>query len=69
MTPEEFKEARLTLGLTLEEMGAMLGYSGAHVRAQVYKMEAGERDVREAQARLVRAYLDGYRPADWPVKA
>lgn len=53
----------------------MLGYEGAHVRSQVHKMETrgadGEpmRACRPVQARLIRAYLDGYRPDDWPETA
>lgn len=50
----------------------MLGYDGAHVRSQVHKMETrgadGEplRSCRAVHARLIQAYLDGYRPPDWP---
>jgi len=66
MTPKELKQARQTLSLTLSQMAAMLGYEGEHAAQQVRKMEAGERSIRGAQARLVVAYLDGYRPNDWP---
>ena len=65
MTPQEFKEARRSLGLTLDQLGGMLGYSGEHVKAQVHKMETGERPVRSVQARLMQCYLEGYRPDDW----
>lgn len=68
MTPEQLKEARLTLGLTLEQMGVLLGYRGAHIRTMVYDLETGQRPIREPQRRLVTAYLEGYRPKDWPVK-
>lgn len=67
MTPTEFREARHKLGLTLSQMARMLGYTGAHDMQQIRRMESGERNIREAQARLVRAYLSGYRPNDWPV--
>ena len=66
MTPEELKEARLALGLSMTAMAAMLGYEGAHAKIQIYRMETGERPIREAQRRLVVAYLEGYRPKDWP---
>ena len=67
MTPAEFKEARLSLGLSLSKCAVMLGYDGVHAKTQVHRMETGDREIRQAQARLMRAYLDGYRPADWPV--
>lgn len=66
MTPADFKSARHTLGLTLSQAARLLGYDGAHAMQQVRKMESGERAIRPPQARLMRAYLDGYRPEDWP---
>lgn len=66
MTPAELREARLTLGLTLAQMGRLLGYSGSGVMQAAHRLEAGERTIRPAQARLMRAYLEGYRPEDWP---
>lgn len=61
------KLARLTLGLTQSQMGQMLGYQGVHVRQMVYEIEQGEKPLMPCQARLLQAYLDGYRPKDWPV--
>lgn len=66
MTPQEFREARLSMGLTLTQAGQLLGYDGTHVRQQVRRMEAGEKPIRPPQARLMRAYMEGYRPEDWP---
>lgn len=66
MTPADFKQARHTLGLTLSQTARLLGYDGNHAMQQVRKMESGERAIRPAQERLMRAYLDGYRPEDWP---
>lgn len=68
MTPADLKAARHTLGLSLTQMARLLGYCGTHGAQQVRKMESGGRAIREAQALLVRAYLDGYRPQDWPKK-
>lgn len=68
MTPQEFRAARHKLGLTLSQAAHVLGYEGTHANQQIRKMEAGEREVRNPQARLMRAYLDGYRPQDWPEK-
>lgn len=62
----DLKEARLRLGLTQTHMGEMLGYSGAHVRQMVYEIEQGQKPLMPCQARLLQAYLDGYRPVDWP---
>ena len=58
----------MRLGLTLEEMARMIGYDGGLGRSQVSHLEAGRRTIRPAQSRLVEAYLDGYRPRDWPDK-
>ena len=66
MTPKRFNIARKRLGLTLTETAAMLGYEGENARSQVHHLETGRRPVRPAQARLIEAYLDGYRPKDWP---
>ena len=65
MTPQELKKAKVTLGLTLSQMAKMLGYDGKHANLQIRHMIIGERTIRSAQARLVQAYLDGYRPKDW----
>lgn len=65
MTPSELKAARLRLGLTLEQMAAMLGYQGGNLRHMQFALETGKRPIREPQRRLVVAYLAGYRPKDW----
>jgi transcriptional regulator with XRE-family HTH domain len=67
MTPSKMAKARKDLGLTLEQMAAMLGYSGVQRRQMQYDLETGRRDIREPQRRLVEAYLAGYRPKDWPI--
>lgn len=69
MTPAAFKEARHTLGLTLSQAARLLGYQGKHAMQQVRQMESGDRAIRAPQVRLMRAYLDGYRPEDWPDSA
>jgi transcriptional regulator with XRE-family HTH domain len=66
VTPKQLSEARRELGLTLEQMATMLGYSGVQRRQMQYDLESGRRDIREPQRRLVEAYLSGYRPPDWP---
>lgn len=66
MTPSELREARLRLGLTLEQMATLLGYRGPHRRQTACDLEAGRLAIREPQRRLVEAYLAGHRPEDWP---
>jgi transcriptional regulator with XRE-family HTH domain len=66
MTPTQIKEARHTLGLTLDQMATMLGFVGEQRRQMMWKLENGIREIRAPQRRLLEAYLAGYRPADWP---
>jgi transcriptional regulator with XRE-family HTH domain len=66
MTGEQMKAARLRLGLTLEEMATMLGYLGGQRRQMQHDLETERREIREPQRRLTEAYLEGYRPKDWP---
>lgn len=66
MTPSEIKQARLRLGLTLEAMARMLGYSGTQRRGMQYDLETDRKKLMEPQRRLIEAYLAGYRPPDWP---
>lgn len=65
MNPQEIKAARKALGLTLEQMAAMLGYQGGNLRSMQFALETGKRPLREPQRRLLEAYLAGYRPQDW----
>lgn len=67
MTGDEMKAARLRLGLTLEQMATVLGYQGAQRRQMQHDLETGRREIREPQRRLAQAYLEGYRPRDWPL--
>jgi len=66
MTPRELTQARLELGLTLEQMASVLGYVGKYRRQMMHDLETGRRAIREPQRRLIEAYLSGYRPKDWP---
>ena len=63
MTPTEFREARQSLGLDQSQAAELLGY-GAKTR--ISEIERGARAPGASVVRLLRAYLDGYRPADWP---
>lgn len=66
MTPEAIREARHTLGLSAPDLAAMLGISGTRARQTVSEWEHGKRRMDDGRARLLTAYLEGYRPADWP---
>ena len=67
MKPDQIKDARAKLGLTQAQLGAMLDTDGQTVR----RMEMPEdtsthRKPAVRMVRLLQAYLDGYRPSDWP---
>ena len=67
MTPKQFKEARHKLGLSVSEMAKALGVGEVQVRRmQVAVGMESHRAVMPTTEKLIRAYLDGYRPADWP---
>ena len=69
MTPSELKSARKSLGLTTAQPGAMLDTDAQTIRRMEQRGDANTfRSPAPRMLRLLRAYLDGYRPADWPVK-
>lgn len=45
MTPDQFREARLRLGLTQSEMADRLGIDGEHRARTVRRWESGERAI------------------------
>jgi len=63
MTPDEIRTACETLGLTQAQLAAVMGLRGA---SGVSEWVTGARKPGRQSVRLLRAYLDGYRPADWP---
>jgi DNA-binding transcriptional regulator YiaG len=58
MTPSELKEARRKLGLSSVQLATLLGVHPQSVR----RMESGSRVIQPTTERLIRAYVDGYRP-------
>ena len=63
MTPSEFKAARLQLwGRDQDAAARLLGYGSG---TRISEIENGKRNAGAAVVCLLRAYLDGYRPADW----
>ncbi len=63
MTPYEIRNARQALGLTQAQLAALMGLGD---KARVAEWERGARHPSPQSERLIRAYLDGYRPTDWP---
>lgn len=67
MTPEELKQARQSLGLSVREMAAMLETDPQTVRRMEIAPECSTfRAPATRMERVIRAYLDGWRPDDWP---
>ena len=66
MTPVEIKEARHKLGLSVAKLAELLDTDPQTIR----RMEQSEtantfRRPAPRMVRLISAYLEGYRPADW----
>jgi DNA-binding transcriptional regulator YiaG len=63
----DFKEVQRKLGLSVSQMALMLGVTDIQVRRMGTAPELGShRPVNGATQRLLQAYLEGYRPKDWP---
>lgn len=69
MSPTVFKLTRERLGLSQDELAAILGYTGENRYKTVSSFERGVRPVPMHVEKLVTAYREGYRPADWPATA
>lgn len=67
MTNEELREIRGKLGMTQQQLAALLGYSGA-LQISSYERAKNPRPVPQLLELLMRAYDEGYRPKDWPIK-
>ena len=69
MSPEEIRAARHTLGLKLREMAQLLDTDLQTVqRMEMSHDRSTHRSAAPRMVRLIRAYLDGYRPPDWPCR-
>lgn len=69
MTPDEIRQARQSLGLSVAQMAAALETDPQTVRRMEYEPSAStHRPPASRMVRLLRAYLDGYRPPDWPTR-
>lgn len=63
MTPDQFIAIRAGLGLSQAQLAKMLGFGS---QPRVAEIEAERRPISRPIERLMRAYLSGYRPEDWP---
>lgn len=61
--PSDIAAAREHLGLTQKQLAPLLGYSDT---PRISEIETGTRNPSGAVVLLLRAYLSGYRPTDWP---
>jgi hypothetical protein len=69
MTPDQIRRARAKLGLTQKQFAEMLDTDPTTARRMEMQPDAKTHRSPPARAtRLIQAYLDGYRPKDWPVK-
>ena len=67
MTPAEIKLARQSLGLSVAEFARLLDTDPQTVRRMEQSPEANTfRKPAPRMERLIRAYIDGHKPADWP---
>ena len=67
MNHTEIKAARQALGLSLSQFAALLDTDPTTTRRlEMDPRHSTAREPAPRMVRLVRAYLDGYRPADWP---
>jgi DNA-binding transcriptional regulator YiaG len=67
MTTTAIKEARQSLGLSVADLARMLDTDPQTVRRMEQREDASTfRKPAPRMVRLITAYLDGYRPTDWP---
>jgi len=63
----DLETARTALGIpTQAQFAALLGITERHYRKLIACPSATQSRASESVLRLARAYLDGYRPGDWP---
>jgi transcriptional regulator with XRE-family HTH domain len=65
MSATEYRDALAKLGLTQVGAARLMGVSDRTSR----RWASGEQDIPPPVERLIRAYIDGYRPLDWPGRA
>ena len=69
MNHTEIRAARLALGLEPDQLAKLLDVGKQTVtRMESTPDRSKHRRPAVRMVRLIRAYLDGHRPADWPTK-
>jgi DNA-binding transcriptional regulator YiaG len=69
MTHTEVRAARLALGLEPDQLAKLLDVGKQTVtRMESTPDRSKHRRPAVRMVRLIRAYLDGHRPVDWPTK-
>ncbi|WP_421878353.1 hypothetical protein [Pacificispira sp.] len=67
MNPDDIRQARHALCLSVAQMATLLETDPQTVRRMEMSSDrATARAPAARMVRLLRAYLDGWRPADWP---
>jgi DNA-binding transcriptional regulator YiaG len=64
MTPQQFKEARLSLGLSARQLSIILNTNERTIRR--WETDDGTRPVNPIAIRVMQWMLNGYRPPEWP---
>jgi DNA-binding transcriptional regulator YiaG len=68
MTPHEFKEARITLGLSQAQLGEILNTNPTTIRKwEAESDRSTSRKPNPVAVQVLRWLLDGFRPPQWPV--
>jgi DNA-binding XRE family transcriptional regulator len=67
MTPDEIRGARVLLGLSQSQLAELLETDAQTVRRmEMDQNRSTHRLPAPRMCRLIMAYVDGYRPDDWP---
>jgi transcriptional regulator with XRE-family HTH domain len=67
MTPDQIRKARISLKLTQQQMADMLDTDRQSItRMEMQPDAATHRGMPARAERLIKAYISGYRPEDWP---
>ena len=69
MTPDQIKLARKCLNLSTSQLAHVLETDAQTIRRMEMQPDRStHRPLAARMQRLIKAYLAGYRPADWPSK-
>ena len=66
MTPDEFREARHKLGLTLSELGSILATDPRTIRKWDATGGANARSPNPVAVQVMYWMLEGFQPPQWP---